>query len=99
MKRISLIGIMVVGFFLFLSHTTSAQTRIKFRRGAVQANVSGTLASYRSKRVYVIRVRSGQTFKTAQINVRPGPITISIHGPNGEDVGDSDASCNNRKEI
>lgn len=65
----------------------------------MRANVSGTLNSYRSRRVYVIRVREGQTLKTEQVGDSPRRITIFVKGPSGDDVGDSDASCNNRREI
>ena len=73
-------------------------TRIKFARGAAKVTVSGSLSGYHGKRVYVIRVRSGQTLSTGQVGDRHD-ITIYIKDPNGEDVGDSDASCNNRREI
>ncbi|HKP70512.1 MAG TPA: hypothetical protein VJV05_14590 [Pyrinomonadaceae bacterium] len=90
-----------VAVVFFLSSTVSGQgpTRIKFRKGAVKADVSGTLNSFNSIRRYVIRVRSGQTISTEQIGGEGRPITISLTGPNDEDAGDSDASCNNRREI
>lgn len=76
-----------------------AQTRIRFARGAVRADVSGTLNGFRSKRAFVIRVRSGQTLRTQQVGGAGRPITIAIKDSDGNYVGDSDASCNNRKEI
>lgn len=99
MKKLIAAAVLMFGFFLMVS-TASAQpaTRINFRRGARSAVVSGTLNSYRGKRNYVIRVRRGQTLSTGQVGDRHD-ITIYIQGPNGEDVGDSDASCNNRREI
>jgi hypothetical protein len=83
-----------------LSGTVAAQraTRIRFARGATRADVSGTLRNYRDKRNFVIKVRAGQTIRTEQIG-GAHPITIFISDPNGEGVGDSDASCNNRREI
>jgi hypothetical protein len=96
MKKILLIGFLAL-FITIID--ASAQTRIRFARNAVRANVSGTLNSYRTRRVYLIRVREGQTLRTEQIGGRSRPITIMVTGPNGEDVGDSDASCNNRKEV
>src|SRR5689334_15785110 len=75
--------------------------RINFKRGARAAVVAGSLAGYKSKKVFVIRVRRGQTLRTEQY--KPGEsnayITVYITAPNGEAVGDSDASCNNRREI
>lgn len=99
MRNISLISI--VAILLLLSSASFAQTatRIKFARDAVRANVSGTLNSYRTKRVYVVRVREGQTLRTEQAGSSAGPITIFLKDPNGSDVGDSDASCNNKREI
>jgi hypothetical protein len=73
-------------------------TRIRFARGATKAIVTGSLRGYRDSRVYVIRVRNGQTLSTAQVG-GSHDITIYIKSPSGEDVGDSDASCNNRREI
>ena len=83
-----------------LSGSVAAQraTRIRFARGAIRADVSGTLKNYRDKRNFVIKVRAGQTLRTEQIG-GSHPITIFITDPSGEGVGDSDASCNNRREI
>src|SRR6187549_4113843 len=55
----------VFGLILILSSIAAAQTstRIKFRRGAVHADVSGTLNSFKSKRTFLIKVRAGQTLK------------------------------------
>lgn len=101
MRMRSRLGVVVVTLLLVLSSGTamSGQTRVKFRRGAVSANVSGTLNSYKGKRIYVIRVREGQTLRTEQVRGSTRPITIFIKDPSGEGVGDSDASCNNRREI
>ncbi len=76
-------------------------TRIRIRKGAVISTVSGTLNGYKGKRTFVIRVREGQTLKTEQLKSDSSLkyITVYIKSPSGEDVGDSDASCNNRREI
>ena len=91
----------LLSIILFVSSAALAQTkaRIKFRRGAVHADVSGTLNSFKNKRTYLIKVRAGQTLHTEQIGKSSRPITIFIKDPNGDAVGDSDASCNNRREI
>ena len=73
-------------------------SRIRFAPGAVKADVVGTLRGYRDRRTYVIKVRAGQTLRTEQIG-NSHHITIYIKDPAGEGVGDSDASCNNRREI
>ena len=79
--------------------TLSAQTptRIKFARGAVSANVTGRLTGYGDSKTYLIKVRAGQTLRTQQTG--KNYITIFIKDPNGDDASDSDASCNNRKEV
>jgi hypothetical protein len=96
MKRLS-----VVLLLLIISSTALAQTstRIRFRRAAVHANISGNLTGFKSKRTYLIKVRPGQRLHTEQVGERKHPITIYIKDPNGNDVGDSDASCNNRRDI
>lgn len=87
-------------FLLFLFVTAEAQRtiRIHFARGATHANVSGMLRSYRDSMRFLIRVRPGQILRTEQIG-SAHPITIYIADPSGQPVGDSDASCNNRREI
>ena len=97
--RIFVFLFLILVGFLAVTESTDAQTRIRFARGAVRANVSGVLNSYQSKRTYVIRVRAGQTLKTEQRGSNQRPVTISIKDPNGNDVGDADASCNDRKEL
>src|SRR5436190_1804431 len=91
----------LVSLIFIFSSTSPAQTstRIKFRRGAVHADITGTLNSFKSKRTYLIKVRAGQTLFTEQIGASSRPITIYVKDQNGNDVGDSDASCNNRREI
>ncbi len=95
------VAVSTLGLILLFSGIVpvQAQTRIKFRRGAASSNVSGTLKSFRGRRVYVIRVREGQTLQTKQVGGGSRPITISVRDGNGNDVGDADASCNSRREI
>jgi hypothetical protein len=71
--------------------------RITFKRGATVAVVSGYLKSYKDQKVFVIRVRKGQTLNTEQVG--SNYITVGIESPSGEEINDADASCNNRKEI
>lgn len=85
-------------FLLVESATAQKAIRIKFERGAVSAVVSGRLSGFKSKKVFVIRVRAGQTLRTEQIGSLHN-ITLFIEDPNGDDVTDADASCNNRKEV
>lgn len=102
MKHVIRIFVIIAVLFLF-SGAILAQsaTRVKFRRGATGATLSGTLNGYRSQRIFVIRVRRGQTLRTEQIKSDSSSryITVFIKNPRGRVVGDADASCNNRKEI
>lgn len=88
---------------LFASAIVFAQkpTRVNFSRNSTTAIVSGILRNYRDKKVFFIRVRRNQTLDTEQVKSENSTryITVSITNPSGADVGDSDASCNNRKEI
>jgi hypothetical protein len=90
-------------FFVLLGTATLAfgQQRITFKRGARTAVVTGNLNGYGGKKIFIIRVRRGQTLRTEQIKSDSSDryITVSIIAPNGEEVVDSDASCNNLKEI
>ncbi len=100
----NLIRVLVLGsLVLIFSFSVSAQraTRVNFARGATSAVVTGTLNGYKDRKVFVIRVRRGQTLKTAQILGRNSNryITVFVTDPNGDDASDSDASCNNRKEV
>ena len=78
-----------------------SQQRITFKRGVKQAVVTGNLNGYKGRRVFVIRVRRGQALKIEQVKSDSSNryISVAITAPNGEDVTDSDASCNSRKEI
>jgi hypothetical protein len=89
-------------FVLFAAATFAfSQKRITFEHGSKQTVVAGNLNGYRSKKVFVIRVRRGQTLRTEQVKTGASNryITVYIKAPNGASVGDSDASCNNRREI
>lgn len=94
MKNIIVIAALLIAFTAI---DTRAQTpvRIKFARGATKATVSGTLRSYRSKRVYVVRLLAGQRLRIETT----GLVTISVTDPAGEDPMDHDLSCNGRADI
>jgi len=71
--------------------------RITFKRGGTTAVVTGTLRGYRSRRVFLIKVREGQTINARQTAGKP--ISVWIKDPMGEMVGDMDLSCHNDREI
>jgi hypothetical protein len=99
MKKFVIAAVFFSCLILVALETAAQQpTRITFARRATTAVASGTLNGYRSSKTYVIRVREGQTLRTEQFGDRHD-ITIYIKNPSGENVGDSDASCNNRREI
>lgn len=95
------IAAIVVLFILSTALFAQSATRVTFRRGATLAIVSGKLNDYKSQKVFVIKVLSGQTLHTEQIKSENSTryITVSIKSPSGADATDSDASCNNRKEV
>jgi hypothetical protein len=73
-------------------------TRINFVKGATSAVVTGNLNGYKQTKWYRIRVREGQTLSTEQVGDRHN-VTIYIFDSRGNSLGDSDASCNNRRRI
>lgn len=92
---------------ILLAATTFAHSqlvgrqRVKFRRGATSAVVSGNFYGYKDRKIFVVGVRRGQTLSVEQIksNSSNRYVTLSLKAPNGDDVTDSDASCNNRKRV
>ena len=99
MRSKALLIAAVIAALLTSNALAQQTTRIKFRRGAIHADVSGTLNSFRSKRVFVIKVRNGQTLRTEQLGSASRRITIFVKDATGTEVGDADASCNDRKEV
>ena len=79
----------------------SGAERIEFKSGATEAAAKGNLKNFDDKKTFVIKVNAGQVIRTEQIKPENSLkyITVDITDPSGETVGNSDASCNNRKEI
>lgn len=100
MPRPITIAIAAITFCLLASGQTTSQApeRITFARGSISAVVTGRLGGHRDQRSFVLRVRSGQTISTEQLG-GSDPITITITDPDGNNVGDMDASCNNRRQV
>ncbi len=101
--RKSLMILAILIFSAFGANEIFAQKaqRLYFKRGAKQLIATGNLSGYKSKKVFFIRVRAGQTLTTEQFKSDASThyITVNIKAPNGEYIGDSDLSCNNRKEV
>lgn len=102
-KKICLQIFFAAAFLFFASAQISAQTatRINFYKNSDNATVSSNLRGYKDRKVYVVKVLKGQNLQTEQVKLPNSDsyITVSIKNPSGKEVGDADASCNNRKEI
>ena len=75
--------------------------RIKFPRGATAVKIVGSLNGYKDRQIYRIRVRAGQTIETgdARNDSSTHYITVFVNDPNGEGIGDGDASCGSHREV
>ena len=93
-KLIQILVITAIFFALSIAAFGQKATRIKFAKGKTSATVSGYLYSYKSKRVFVIRVRKGQTMNISSKQA----VTVTVY-KSGVDVSDKDASCNSRAII
>ncbi len=93
--------IMLVLLFVPISVFGQKTQRVKFAKGATSANVTGRLNNYKSKVVFVIRVKEGQTLTVEQIKPDNSSnyVTLIITSPSGEDVSDAEANCNSNKTI
>lgn len=95
---------LIAAIILFVSTASGAATRpirVKFKKGATTATVSGSLRNYKDSKEYVIRVREGQTMTIEQARGASSLhyVTLGITDPNGEDATDMEANCNNNKTI
>ncbi len=77
------------------------EERITFKPNQTEATASGNLNDYDDAKTFVIAVKSGQTLKTEQpkANNSTRSVMVAVTDPQGNLVGDADASCNNRREI
>ncbi len=80
---------------------SNSAEKIEFAPGATSAAVTGKLKNYQDSKNFSISVGQGQTLRTEQVKDDNSLkyVTVAISDPDGKLVGDSDASCNNRKEI
>jgi hypothetical protein len=101
-KKLLILTVFILFVFVALPNVFAQKAqRITFKKGAKQVVVTGTLNSYKSKKVFVIRIRKGQTLKTEQSKSDSSVhyITVYVTAPNGKEINDSDASCNNQKIV
>lgn len=101
-KQIIIAGFLMFALLLVLPLASEAQTakRIKFAKGATSSVVTGALKNYKGQIVYLIRVKEGQTLTTEQVSNTNGHyVSVGITDPDGEEINDADASCNNNKIV
>ena len=90
---------------LALTMTAAAQavsaqraTRVHFARGAHSAVVTGYLTGYKGSKVFLIRVRSGQTMKVEGIGNHA--VSTFLEGPPGSNYQqDMAADCHSRADV
>ncbi len=95
MKNIKFLILAIVTLVASSAVFGQAEQRVKFRKGATTATVTGYLNNYKSSKSFVVRLRAGQTLKVSS-NQR---VTLAIADPSDADVMDRDASCNSRGEV
>ena len=95
MKKIISILMLIAVFGIHSAVFAKPAKRIYFKKGATKAVVSGKMSSFKSKDIYVLKVRAGQTLKIDSNR----SVTLAVLDPAGEDVMDRDLSCNGRAEI
>lgn len=83
------------------SHSSGEINQINIPAGSTETSVSGELENFQSEKVFTIAMEAEQTLSVNQImsNDDLKYITLNISDPNGQDVSDMDASCNNRKVV
>jgi len=94
MKKI-IASVLVLMFLGISAISAKPVKRIYFKKGATKAVVLGTMSGFKSKDIYILRVREGQTLKVDSNR----SVTLAVVDPAGEDVMDRDLSCNGRAEI
>lgn len=98
MKKIAKLTLVIAILTIMSTVAFGQKTRIKFASGKTNAIVTGKLSGYKGQRVYVIRVRAGQTLKTEDVG--NNHITLGIDGPPGSNYEqDMAADCHAYNEI
>ena len=93
-KNILLIAIAIM--LLSVSAFAQKATRVTFKRGATSAILTGSLRNYEGKRVFLLRVREGQTLTVETIK---GGVSVWIEVPPGGVEQDLAADCHGNSEI
>ena len=93
-KKLALILIAILA--LAASAFAQKATRITFKRGATSSVITGTLSGYKGSRVFLVRVRDGQTLKVEAIKKA---VSVWIKVPPGSVEQDLAADCHGNSEI
>ncbi len=97
-KWFAVAAIFSILMILSISATAQSTKWIKFKRGAVNGVATGFLSGFKSKQIFLLKVRAGQTLSTEQVG--SNPITVEIESPDGSSYeSDMDLSCHNRHQI
>jgi hypothetical protein len=84
----------------FAATSVSAQraTRVNFKRGAHSAVITGHLSGYKGSKVFLIRVRAGQTMKVEGIGNHA--VSTFLEGPPGSNYEqDMAADCHSYANV
>jgi hypothetical protein len=84
----------------FAASSVSAQraTRVNFKRGAHSAVVTGALSGYKGSRIFLIRVKAGQTMKIESIG--RNLVSTFLEGPPGSSYEqDMAADCHSYATV
>jgi len=80
MKRCLIISA-VFAAMLMAAGSTSEQTRVRFKKGATSAVLTGKLSNYKQKRVFLVRVRGDQMMSITSIGHHA--VSVWVEGPPG----------------
>ena len=84
-----------IAFFALPSFAQKA-TRVNFKKGTHSAVLTGKLSGYKGERVFLVRVRDGQTLKVETI---ARAVSVWIEVPPGSVEQDLAADCHGNSEI
>jgi hypothetical protein len=97
MKKLLVISALLTAF-LIGAVASSAQTRVKFKKGATSAVLSGKLSNYKQKRVFLVRVHNFQKLEIRDIGSHA--VSIWVEGPPASGYEqDLAADCHGQTDV
>ena len=98
MKKLILFVLLSITFAITATAISAQRgTRVNFRRGTHTAVVTGYLSGYKGSKVFLIRVRAGQTMKVEAIK---GGVSTFLEGPPGSNYEqDMAADCHSHADV